>query len=406
MLNTCRTPLRVVECLKYTAVMPARLLIATTVDATLEAFLVPFADHFRSRGWTVDAAAAGASGNPLVMRHFDRVWDMDWSRRPLDPENLGALSQIREMALERQYDLVHVHTPVASFLTRFALKDLRAQGSLRMVYTAHGFHSHPGGDPLKNRIFATLERVAARWTDALVVINHDDERLARQLGLAGKSKLYYMPGIGVDLPTYSRESVPVAEVESVRQRLGLEPDGALLLMIAAFDPGKRHVDLLRAFKAVHRPGLHLAFAGTGPTLQSVRELTAELGLADSVRFLGQRSDIPVLLAAATVLVHPSAREGLPRSILEAMAMGTPVVGTDIRGTGELLTGGAGWLVDVGDVAGLAAAVSQALADPELRRERAAQARLRVSRYALPRVIALHDELYADLLGPAFAGSRG
>jgi glycosyltransferase involved in cell wall biosynthesis len=383
--------------------MPARLLIATTVDATLEGFLVPFADHFRSRGWTVDAAAAGASGNPAVVSHFDRVWEMGWSRRPLDGKNLEAAGQIREMAREGRYNIVHVHTPVASFLTRFALKDLRARTGLKVVYTAHGFHCHPGGDPVKNRIFATLERTASKWTDALVVINHEDERLARRLGLAGKGKLYYMPGIGIDLAAYSRESLPPGAVEAVERELGLEPDGALFLTIAAFDPGKKHADLLRAFKLVHRPGIHLALAGIGPTMEAMRTLTSELGLDESVHFLGQRSDVPALLAASTALVHPSAREGLPRSIMEAMAMRTPVIGTSIRGTGELLSGGAGWLVDVGDVDGLADAMSQALSDAPLRQTCAARARIRVSRYALPRVIALHDEMYDELLRPPLAG---
>ena len=211
-----------------------------------------------------------------------------------------------------------------------------------------------------------------------------------------------MPGIGIDLDVYSRRRVGDDAASEVRRGLGLTPEDTLLLTVAAFDPGKRHADLLRAFRQAHRPGLHLAFAGTGPMMESMRSLAAELDVAGSVHFLGQRSDVPALLAASTALVHPSAREGLPRSILEAMAMQTAVVGTDIRGTGELLAGGAGWLVKVGDVAGLAAAIDQAVTGTARRAACVRRARVRVARYALPRVLALHEELYEEVLSGAQA----
>ena len=398
--------------------MQTRLLLATTIDATLEAFLTPLADHFRGLGWRVDGAAAGISANAKAAPHFDQVWDMDWSQRPLGRNNMRAYSQIRQIVEQQGYDIVHVHTPVASFVTRLALKDLRgtggagaagaatagaaaggaATGGLKVVYTAHGFHCHPGASKLSNGIFCGLERMAGSWTDALVVINHEDERLARRYGLAGDGRIYYMPGIGVDLDQYSRADVTPAAAAAVKHQLGLGPDDTLLLMIAAFAPGKRHPDLLRAFRAMWRPGLHLALAGTGPEMERIETLAAELGLADSVHFLGFRSDVPELLAASAALILTSEREGLPRSIMEAMAMGTPVIGTRIRGSNELLAGGAGLLVDVGDVDGLAAAMRLVVDDPAAAQACVERARRRIARYALPRVIRLHEEMYQDLLG--------
>lgn len=377
--------------------MPARLLVVTTVVDTLEAFLLPFADHLRDRGWTVDAASAGVSTNSVVSPHFDRTYEMVWSRHPFDGDNLDAIAQVRDIVASGRYDIVHVHTPVASFVTRLALKGLRTRTGTRVVYTAHGFHCRPGGDPLKNRAFAALERTAAAWTDALVVINHEDERLARSVGLGGRGTVHYMPGIGIDLTVYSRTSTPPAAVTAIRDELGLQPVDSLFLMIAAFDPGKRHIDAVNALRLTGEPTYHLAFAGTGPGMEDMRSLTAELHLSENVHFLGRRSDVQALLAASSALVHPSLREGLPRSVMEAMAMGTPVIGTRIRGTGELLSGGAGALVDVGDVEGLATAMCSVIQEPDTAREWARRAQVRVSRYALPRVIALHDELYENLL---------
>jgi glycosyltransferase involved in cell wall biosynthesis len=392
--------------------MQTRLLLATTIDATIEAFLTPLADHFRALGWRVDGAAARISTNTKAAPHFDQVWDMDWSQRPLGRNNVRAYSEIRRIVEQQGYDIVHVHTPVASFVTRMALRDLRAAGATtagagagaagaagpKIVYTAHGFHCHPGGSKLSNGVFCALERMAGSWTDALVVINHEDERLARRYRLAGDGRIYYMPGIGVDLDQYSRPSVTPAAAASVRRELGLGPDDTLFLMIAAFAPGKRHPDALRAFRAMWRPGIHLALAGTGPEMERIEALAAELGLADHVHFLGFRDDVPELLVASSALILTSEREGLPRSVMEAMAMGTPVIGTRIRGTSELLAGGAGQLVDVGDVDALAAAMRLMVDDPAAAQACVERAHSRISRYALPRVVRLHQEMYQDLLG--------
>ena len=385
--------------------MSTRLLLATTIEPTIRGFLTPLSDHFRGLGWVVDAAAAGITDHPETACHFDEVWDLDWSQRPLAGGNKEAIGQIRRIVAERHYDLVHVHTPVASFLTRFALRDQRVGGAAqagsgpKVVYTAHGFHCHPGGRLLANGIFCGLERAAGAWTDALVVINHEDERLARKYRLAGDGRIYYMPGIGVDLDHYSRAKLAPAEVPAVRSELGLGPDDSLFLMIAAFAPGKRHGDAIHAFRRMWRPGLHLAFAGQGPGMEEVRQLAAQSGLAgNNVHFLGFRADVPVLIAASAALLLTSDREGLPRSIMEAMAMGTPAIGTRIRGTSELLSGGAGLLVDVGDVDALADALRLVVDQPAAARACVDVALKRISRYALPKVIRLHEEMYGDLLG--------
>src|ERR1700730_14458983 len=105
-----------------------RLLIATTVPETLARFLVPFAEHFRGRGWRVDAMANGVSSSPECVKTFDHVWDMPWSRNPLAPRNfISAPKQVREIVTREGYDLVHVHTPVAAFVTRMALRRMRQE---------------------------------------------------------------------------------------------------------------------------------------------------------------------------------------------------------------------------------------------------------------------------------------
>lgn len=134
-----------------------RLLFIATVPVTLRSFLLPYARHFRSLGWRVDGAANGISACASCSAAFDAVHDVPFSRSPLAPENLvTAAGRIRRLAETEEYDLVHVHTPVAAFVTRLALRRLRLRG-LHVAYTAHGFHFYEGGPPLRNALFLLLE---------------------------------------------------------------------------------------------------------------------------------------------------------------------------------------------------------------------------------------------------------
>lgn len=378
-----------------------RLLIVTTVPATLEAFLLPFARHYRARGWRVDALTRDEPLTPAVSAAFDQVWRVEWARNPLAPRNLrGTPGVIRRIVAGEGYDLVHVHTAVAAFVTRLALRGLRRTGRPQVIYTAHGYNFDQTVPTPQRLAFLALERLAARWTDYQVVINRTDEAAALRYRLAPRERICYMPGIGVDLSHYSDAQVSTAELQALRAELGLQTGERVVLMVAEFIPRKRHADMLRAFARLELPDVRLVLVGRGPLMEPTRALAAQLGIAEHVLLLGQRQDIPSLLRAATLLVLPSQQEGLPRSILEAMALGVPVIGSDIRGIRDLIDGGAGMLVPVGDDERLAQALAYMLAHPEAAQAMARRARAKVGAYELGRIIALHDQLYARALHAA------
>ena len=416
-----------------------RLLIVTTVPVTLRAFLLPYAAHFRQLGWRVDAAAADVSSCAACRAAFDRVHDLPLSRNPWRPANLlRATRRIRQLAREHGYDLVHTHTPVASFATRLALRGVRKSGRPKVIYTAHGFHFHPGGAWARNTLFAMLERLAGRWTDYLVVINRDDEQAARRLGLVPQESLLYMPGIGVDRELYSPDRVSADEVARVRSELGLAETDVLFLMIGYFDPGKRHRDALRAFASLPSRA-HLAFAGDGPLRSELEKLAdtlpspAERGhscppqhdpfepgpqpttsrgsgaLADKnvrapigslrhrIHFLGVRSDIPALIRSARATLLPSEREGLPRSIMESLCLEVPVIATDIRGSRDLVGADCGLLVPVGGATALGQAMQRMFDYPEEATAMGKRGRAKMAAFDLRHVLQLHEELYQTAL---------
>jgi glycosyltransferase involved in cell wall biosynthesis len=307
------------------------------------------------------------------------------------------VSRIRRLVVEQEYDLVHVHTPVAAFVTRFALDRFRHEGDLQVLYTAHGLHFHPLGGFIGNKIFELLERRAAKWTDFMVVINREDLSAVKSKRLIRQEQLRFMPGIGIERSHYSHSSVSESDLNRLYRELGIDAATPVLLMVAEFVEHKRHADAIRAFSKIHHPCAKLVLAGSGPLLESMKRLSARLGTADRVHFLGQRADVAVLMKASRALVLPSSREGLPRCILEALSMGVPVIGSRIRGITELLERNAGCLVNVGDIAHLAQVMQMMVDDSVVAKEMGQAGKRQSAEYDLTRVLRMHEELYDEAL---------
>ena len=262
--------------------MTCKLLIVTTIAGALEDFILPFVHHYRGLGWQVDGVSVDITQNQACVASLDSVWDVPWSRNPLDPQNLlHAVPRIQEIVIQGNYDLVHVHTPVAALVTRYAISRLKIKHKPQVIYTAHGFHFHKQGNPLTNLIFLNLERIGGRWTDYLITINREDEAAAKKHHLLPDERIFYTPGIGLELDKYDREGVSEIEIAAIRQELNLKDTDVLLLTVAEFTPNKRHCDQLLALKQIDRPEVHLAFAGDGDARLEAEKLTRRAQISNS-----------------------------------------------------------------------------------------------------------------------------
>ncbi|WP_396218962.1 glycosyltransferase [Gemmatimonas sp.] len=392
-----------------TARSAPRMLVVTTVSATLDAFLRPYADHYRAQGWQVDALAAGATTHPGLEAHYDRRFDAAWQRRMGSGmsawRTAGALwrasQQVRAIVTAGGYDLVHVHTPIAAWITRFALRH-RAP-TTQVIYTAHGFHAYPGANRVRNALVCAVERMAAAWTDYLVVINADDFALATRARLAPNGRVVHHPGIGVDTSHYRVASA--VDRRATRQAMGFDADQPLIAVVAEFNRNKRQVDVIEALALLATRTTvvpTVLFLGDGPRRTTIEALALARGVAQHVRFLGHRRDVAAIVASADALLLPSQREGLPRCILEAMAMQVPVIASDARGSRDLVAQGRGTSYPTGDVVALANALADLLQRPLDARARAERAAAWIDREAaLSHLLARHDALYhAALRGAA------
>lgn len=378
--------------------MTYKMLIVATIAGAIEDFILPFVYHYRRLGWQVDGIAVDITGNPACVAALNSVWDVPWSRNPLDPRNfINAVPRIQEIVIQGDYDLVHVHTPVAAFVTRYAIAQLKIKQKPQVIYTAHGFHFHQQGNPLTNLLFLNLERLAGRWTDYLITINREDEAAARKHHLLPDARIFYTPGIGLELDKYDPRQVNLEQTEAIRQELKLKPKDVLLLTVAEFTPNKRHRDQLLALKQLNRSEVHLALAGDGDTRPEIEQLAQKLDLQQQVHFLGFRYDIPALICSSKALLLTSGREGLPRSIMEAFCAATPVIGTKIRGIQDLLTDDCGLLVEVGNIEALSQAIAQIIDHPQQAAQMGANGRQKVVTYDVHHIIEQYTQIYHQAL---------
>jgi glycosyltransferase involved in cell wall biosynthesis len=265
-----------------------------------------------------------------------------------------------------------------------------------VLYTAHGFHFYKGAPWPYWLFYYPAERLAAHWTDGLIVMNSEDYERAQRMGFKPGKNLFFVHGVGVDLEQFS--PAPKSRT-SVREELGLSDQDIVVMCVAEFTSTKNHAFLLAAWSKVAReePCAHLLLIGDGQLKQSM-ERRIRVENIPNVHFLGFRGDVPRLLQSADIFVLPSRREGLPRSIMEAMAAGKPVVATDVRGNRDLVGNGVtGILVKLGDVVGLAQAILQLIHDPELRLRMGEAGREKMQAYSLDHVIKEMSEIYARYL---------
>lgn len=329
------------------------------------AFHLPVLEGLVAKGVEVHAFARDDAGRAAVEAAGVVCHDLPLGRSPLHAGNLRALRLLTESFRRERFDLVHLHTPVAGVLGRLAAG--RA-GVRRVVYTAHGFHFHEGAPWVNWLLYYPVERWLSRRTDELVVMNGEDYRWALTFPVRGRVR--YVPGVGLDTAAYRPESVTDGR-RLWRMRLGLEERELAVLCLGELNANKNQLQLLEAVRLLAERGrrVHLLLAGEGPTEAVLRAYAARWRLEGQVHFLGYRPEVEVaeLLAATDVCALVSKREGLPRSLMEAMAAGKPIVATRIRGNRDLvMDGGNGMLVPEDDAHALADALAVLGADRQLR----------------------------------------
>ncbi len=318
--------------------------------------------------------------------------------RPVKPvTDLRGVIEVRKLVRQSGVRLVHSHMAKAGAVGRLAALSLPDRRSRpKLVHTFHG-HVLQGyfGRP-QQRAFIELERKLARRTDALIAVSPEvrDELLDLRIGRPGQ---YQVVPLGFDLGPLLAVGTPGGPVGRLRSALGLPSGAALAGVVGRLVPIKDHATLFSALAKV--PGLHLAVLGDGELRAQLEGLAVDLGIAERVHFTGWWLDVPAALADLDVVVLSSINEGTPVALIEALAAGRPVVGTDVGGVRHVVQDAeTGWLCRAGDAEGLSLRLGRVLAEPQRAELMAQEGRRRVvERFGSGRLLSDHRALYHDLI---------
>jgi len=368
-----------------------RLTLGGSAENTLATMLALEAAGYAG-SLAVGVAASDAASVNDARRRGATLHDVPGLGREVGPRDAAALVRLWRLMRAQQPAIVHTHTSKAGFIGRLAA---RLAGVPVVIHQPHGhiFYGYYG--PRRTAFYVALERLAARWTDRIVTLTERgiDEHLAR--GIGERAQYRAVPS---GVPTAElRAAAPTRGV--ARARLRLPDDAFVVVGLGRFVPVKGFDVLITALPtlAAAVPSTCVLLVGDGPERVALEAQAGRLGVRDRLRFTGVTPDIAVCLAAADVLAAPSRNEGMGRALVEGMALGLPVVGSEVGGIPAVIADGeTGWLVPPGDAAALAEALMELGRDAALCAKLGAAAAARAeafsSRVAHAAMRAIYDEL--------------
>lgn len=321
-----------------------KVLYVTTINLTSNTFLVPHINHLLELGYEIEIA--NSLDVPLSENLDNRVVhnQIDFSRNPLHFLNIRAYYQIKELLKLKNYDIVHVHTPVAAFITRMALRKQK----VKVVYTAHGFHFYKGAPLINWLVYYPLESIAARWTDTFVTINNEDYLRAKKFKMREGGKVKLIHGVGIDPRRYELKGF---NRDGYREMLGLSNEDFVILILAELNKNKNHIQIIKAMELLKDkyPNIKVLCGGKGPLEGFLKEKVQQMELTHHVHFIGFREDVRELISSCDCVGLFSKREGLGKCLLEGMLFNKLLLATNTRGPRQIIKNNEnGFLVEVND----------------------------------------------------------
>jgi len=320
---------------------------------------------------------------------------LPFARLPDPRRDLAAFLRLRRMLAAGRFDVAHTHMSKAALLGALAAGGCRRRPWL-LVNTAHNLGSLALPAGWRRAAFRAYDRwLLGRATDHVIVVSARVRAQVTALGLMAPDHVTAIAN-GIALERFPGRTPASA---GVRAALGVGPDEVLLLCVARLVWFKGLDTLLDAFAAAP-PQTRLAIVGAGELREALAAQAEAAGVAGRVAFLGERADVPELLGAADAFVLSSVSEGMPISIIEAMASGLPVIATDVGGVREIVEDGVtGLLVPARAQGPLAAAIARLATEPATRAAFGAAARARAqAEFAGAEMAEGTEALYARLLG--------
>jgi len=378
-----------------------KILQICAIDLSVQGLLKPLILALMDKGYVVHTACTDTGRFENLRKDGLTMIAVPIDRKISPLSNLVSIYRLYRLMKKEKYDIVHVHTPIASVLGRIAAK---LAGIKHIIYTAHGFYFHEGMPRAVHRFFYYVEKLCARWfTDWLLLQSREDYELSLKHKFMNKDRIIHISN-GVDInKKFNLSNIPEPEITRLRKEFKLTDDHVVFAFVGRLVKEKGIFELLYAFMQLKKtiPSVKLLVIGDVPASERDQKSAHDLKKLlrdDDIIATGFRQDIPALLAISDVYVLPSYREGLPRSIIEAMALCKPIIATNIRGCREeVIDGENGFLVEKANGQQLFERMRQLAIDSALRERFGKKSREIVEKfYDEQKVIEIQLKLFEEL----------
>jgi len=335
------------------------------VDFTLQKFLLRLIDGMESAGWNVTSVCSdGKSIDELRSKGY-QIITVPISRSMNPIKHIFSIWNLIDLFRREKYDVIHVHTPVAALIARIAAKLTKIP---LIVYTAHGFYFHDDMPSWKRNFHIALERFAGKYTDLLFTQSSQDAVTAVEEKIIEQDKVFVI-GNGVNVSLYNPEKI--SKNNTLRKSFLIPDDAFVICMVGRLVKEKGVVEFLESAIRLAENNENVWFVLVGERLKSDHAIGVESVVQEAKKKLGNRliltglrQDIPSILWMVDLFCLPSWREGMPRTIIEAMMMAKPVIATDIRGSNEeVINEETGLLVPIRSPEKLAEAMQRCIDKP-------------------------------------------
>ncbi len=316
-----------------------RVLIVASVASMIDQFNVENIKLLLSLGYKVEVAANFENPGNMSIQKKElltaklkqmrvKIHQIDFSRNMKQVKNhLIAYKQLKKVVADNKIDIIHCHSPIGGAISRLVGKT----NNVKVIYTAHGFHFYKGAPLINWMLYFPIEYYLSKYTDQLIVINQEDYVRARKLFPI--KNVHLVHGVGVDI-----QKIENIEIDRQQKKLELKilNEQIVLLSIGELNDNKNHELVIDCLKDFNNVNFKYLICGDGVLKEKLQAKIKQYDLEDKIELLGYRTDILELLKICDFFIFPSKREGLPVSIMEAMACRVPVIGSKIRGNSDLI----------------------------------------------------------------------
>jgi len=331
---------------------------------------------------------------------------VDKLKRAINPfDDIPAYYQIKEILKQINPDIVHTHSAKAGILGRLAAFNLRKQNqtmsNIKIVHGIHGLSFHPYQSQWLNKLYIAIEKYTGKKTDFFISVADAMTNQSLAVGI-GKPNQYITAYSAIEEDAYLKPS-PNEQKLQFRQKYGIGEDKVVLITIARLFMLKGHDYIIESAKTLSKQFDNCVwlFVGNGNLSDTYKQQVKELGLEDRIKFTGllPTSEIPLAIASSDILVHCSLREGLARTLPQAMLGGIPAISFDVDGAKEVVNDNTGRLIEPKNIEQLIKACAELIENENLRKQLGAQGRESVTtKFAPNTMVDTIEEVYKKYLG--------